>query len=42
VKCFTKCLAHDGTLEMCVLLYRKDTLLSRALTLHKIHFVFYA
>jgi hypothetical protein len=38
-----KCLAHDGTLERCVPLVRKvHTLLSRALNLPEIQFVYCA
>jgi hypothetical protein len=40
VKCFAKCLSHDGTLERCVpLVSQRHTLLSRALNLPKIQFV---
>jgi hypothetical protein len=40
VKSFTKCLAHDGTLERCVpLVLQRHTLLSRVLNLPKIQFV---
>jgi hypothetical protein len=43
VKSFTKCLAHDGTLERCVpLVPQRHTLLSRVLNLPKIQFVFRA
>jgi hypothetical protein len=43
VKSFAKCLAHDGTLERCVpLVSQRHTLLSRALNLPKIQFVFCA
>jgi hypothetical protein len=43
VKSFTKCLAHDGTLERCVsLVPQRHTLLSHALNLPKIQFVLFA
>jgi hypothetical protein len=43
VKSFAKCLAHDGTLERCVpLMSQRHTLLSHALNLSKIQFVFRA
>jgi hypothetical protein len=39
---FAKCLAHDRTLERCVpLMLQRNTLLSRALNLLKIQFIFY-
>jgi hypothetical protein len=43
VKSFVKCLAHDGTLERCVpLVPQRHTLLSRALNMPKIQFLFCA
>jgi hypothetical protein len=43
VKSFAKYLAHDETLERCVpLVPQRHTLLSCALNLPKIQFVFYA
>jgi hypothetical protein len=43
VKSFAKCFAHDGTLERCVpLMPQRHTLLSCALNLSKIQFVFCA
>jgi hypothetical protein len=43
VKFFVKFLAHDGTLERCVsLVPQRHTLLSHALNLPKIQFVFFA